>query len=36
MVCVGDSVLIDAQHGIAMDRQAAYKKWIDGKGCEEL
>jgi hypothetical protein len=36
MVCIGDATLIDAQHEIAMDWRAAYKKWIDGKGCEEL
>jgi hypothetical protein len=36
MVCVGDATLIGAQHEIAMYWRAAHKKWINGKGCEEL
>src|SRR5215472_14975732 len=33
MVCAGDLTLKGAQHKIATDRRAAYKKWIKGKGC---
>jgi hypothetical protein len=35
MVCAGDLTLKDAQHEIATDWRAAYKKWINGKGCRE-
>lgn len=35
MVCAGDVTLNGAQHEIATDWRAAYKKWIDGKGCGE-
>jgi hypothetical protein len=35
MVCAGDVTLTGAQHEIAMDWRAAYKKWVDGKGCGE-
>ena len=34
MVCAGDLTLNGAQHEIATDWRAAYKKWINGKGCE--
>jgi hypothetical protein len=33
MVCAGDVTLNGAQREIATDRRAAYKKWINGKGC---
>jgi hypothetical protein len=33
MVCAGDLTLNGAQHEIATDWRAAYKKWINGKGC---
>jgi len=35
MVCAGDLTLKGAQHEIATDWRAAYKKWIKGKGCGE-
>jgi hypothetical protein len=35
MVCVGDLTLNGAQHEIATDWRAAYKKWINSKGCGE-
>jgi hypothetical protein len=35
MVCAGDLTLKGAQHEIATDWRAAYKKWINGKGCGE-
>ena len=35
MVRAGDVTLNGAQHEIATDWRAAYKKWIDGKGCGE-
>jgi hypothetical protein len=33
IVAVATSPLKGAQHEIATDWRAAYKKWIDGKGC---
>ena len=35
MVCAGDLTLKGAQHEIATDWRAGYKKWINGKGCGE-
>jgi len=35
MVCAGDLTLEGAQHEIATDWRAGYKKWISGKGCGE-
>jgi hypothetical protein len=35
MVCAGDFTLKGAQHEIATDWRAAYKEWINGKGCGE-
>ena len=35
MVCAGDATLTGAQHEIGTDCRAAYKKWIDSKGCGE-
>ena len=35
MVCAGDATLTGAQHEIGTDWRAAYKKWIDSKGCGE-
>jgi hypothetical protein len=32
---VGDLTLRGAQHEIATDWRAVYKKWINGKGCGE-
>jgi hypothetical protein len=32
MVCAGDLTLKGAEHEIATDWRAAYKKWINGKG----
>ena len=31
--CAGDLTLKGAQHEIATDWRAGYKKWINGKGC---
>jgi hypothetical protein len=33
MLCAGDLTLNGAQHEIATDWRAAYKKWMNGKGC---
>jgi hypothetical protein len=33
MVCAGDATLNGAQHEIATNWRAAYKKWVDSKGC---
>ena len=33
MVCAGDLTLNGAQHEIAIDWRAGYKKWINAKGC---
>jgi hypothetical protein len=35
MVCAGDATLTGARHEIGTDWRAAYKKWIDSKGCGE-
>jgi hypothetical protein len=35
MVCAGDLTLKGAQHEIATDWHAAYKKWVDSRGCGE-
>jgi hypothetical protein len=35
MVCAGDLTLKGAQHEIATDWRAAYKNWVDSKGCGE-
>jgi len=35
MVCAGDLTLKGAQHEVATDWRAGYKKWINGKGCGE-
>jgi len=35
MVCAGDLTLKGAQHEIATDWRAAYKKWVNSKGCGE-
>jgi hypothetical protein len=34
MVCAGDATLNGARHEIATDWRAAYKKWVNPKGCE--